>query len=601
MSQTSTKSERSPKMPAGTFSLTSSAGKVCDLTPLILDGAKLTVLFSQLCYDWGISYNLHRAEYHQLRRQCKTWQSAGLVTYETKTYDSCFVGIDQRSGVFVRATSRTPPETPNLIRSLQNSKSFAEPQKRLRLEKDEPLNLSSCQDERDIWKQMYAPQPETHRDYLLPGGRMSWFRLQAIRKCMGISDPNLFIRKTRADGKTYLNPELVGKLNNMQNLFEAWKEDVEKKNIILYCQSKRYDENGNLMDPYAEIPYRTRFTDVSRQIKNETTYENAIERSLELFETGIFITLTTDPQIQMRPKGEEFLRHVKEEKQTHIFEATGKGGNLWSANRSESKAWRKWYEAECHRRGYRIPYIRVVEFQKNGLIHTHILMFGCKWDISWHEFAEAWGTRYGQGFANKVYDIVKSTNESGEAKWVWADKSMKPKDTKGREPADYLKKYLRKAQGTPYIEKDSEGAIIKQARDGRFMYWVCGKRFFTISQCLRVYDFDELIEKEDRQSELWEFVGAPYAKDTLDVIRAHMYAPNKPPQCGPPDKEIPQKTYEREEDPDINDDAISEIILESVSEEIDPARIAYEQQLAQEDRWRLEHRERLRKNKEKEK
>ena len=71
MSQTPAKSARSPQTPAGIFTITSSTGKVCDLTSLILDGAKLTMLFSQLCYSWGISYNLKRAEYHQLREPVK--------------------------------------------------------------------------------------------------------------------------------------------------------------------------------------------------------------------------------------------------------------------------------------------------------------------------------------------------------------------------------------------------------------------------------------------------------------------------------------------------------------------------------------------------
>jgi hypothetical protein len=55
------------------------------------------------------------------------------------------------------------------------------------------------------------------------------------------------------------------------------------------------------------------------------------------------------------------------------------------------------------------------------------------------------------------------------------------------------------------------------------------------------------------------------------------------------------------EDPDINDDEISEILRESVPKDLDPARTAYEQQLTAEARWQKERRERLQKTKEKEK
>ncbi len=622
MSQTSTKSPRSPQTPAGIFTITSPTGKVCDLTSLILDGAKLTMLFSQLCYSWGISYNLKRAEYHQLRRQCKSWQSAGLVTYETKTYDSCFVGIDQRSGIFVRATGRTPPETPNLIRSLQNSKSFAEPQFELRLDKNEPLNLSSCQDERDIWREMYAPQPEIHPDYLLPGGRMSWFRLQAIRRCMEISDPNLFVRVKTADDKTIINPQLKKKQNEIQRLFEAWKRESKLKSIVLK------DTNPSTLDPYLVLDYKTRFTDLSRHIKNRDTYRDAIKQSLDMFKVGVFVTLTTDPQVQMRPRGDEFTRHFsfkdkKTDKKIHYeFDATGQGRNLWSANRAESRAWRGWYERQCHRFKTRIPYIRVVEFQKNGLIHTHLLLFGVEWNITWEQLAKDWGSRYNQGFMNHVYKI-----ENRDNKWQWAKPDEQPDDTKGRDPADYLGKYLKKAQDVPTVKCPDCGQIIssndedsitcpncgrkiKAPKDPRYMYWVCGKRFFTISQCLRKPDFDAEIEEFDRKSRqtaVWEFLGAPHTNE-VDMLIEEDIPPSKPaimdgwksPITQMKRKKLHEMDYlPPEEDPDINDDAVSEIILESVPQEIDPGRLAYEQQLAEETRWRLERRERLRKNKEK--
>jgi len=145
------------------------------------------------------------------------------------------------------------------------------------------------------------------------------------------------------------------------------------------------------------------------------------------------------------------------------------------------------------------------------------------------------------------------------------------------------------------------------------MYWVCGKRFFTISQCLRIQDFDAEIaeaERKARQTAVWEFLGAPHTNEVDELIENDI-PPSKPatmdgwesPITKAKREKLPEMAYvlPPEEDPDVNDDEISEIIRESVSEDIDPARIAYEQQLAEEARWQKERRERLKQTKEKEK
>lgn len=350
-----------------------------------------------------------------------------------------------------------------------------------------------------------------------------------------------------------------------------------------------------------------------------------------MFSDGVFITLTADPQIHMRKRGEEFERHVKDPNSgiTYEFELTGKGGNLWSANRSESRAWRGWYETLCHRYGRRVPYIRVVEFQKNGLIHTHLLLFGIYFKESWEDLAREWGERYGQGIMNQVYRV-----KNIDGVWQWANKNEQPNDTHGRTPADYLGKYLKKASDIPTVKCPKCGKIVSTPlsgevecpechtklhapRDGRYMYWVCGKRFFTISQCLREDDLDAALMK-DVMKELspynWEYLGAPDASLADDLIakdiRKHG-AYSTPPRLTMHEWESPYAKMRRErwddtmsryadaENPDINDDtrtAIAQSIehLQETPPEIISAEQHYQELLAMEREERKAQRERLR-------
>ncbi|MDE2524600.1 MAG: hypothetical protein O0X96_05675 [Methanocorpusculum sp.] len=467
----------------------------------------------------------------------------------------------------------------------------------------------------------------------VPGGKMSWFRRQALQRCIEINDYEMMIRDK--DGK--LQPDLQLKLDQMHNLFRAWKRDVRNKKIIL-----RNVAAGKYEDPFLILDYKTRFNDNWRAWKNEKAFKGGIETSLRKYQTAVFLTLTTDPKIFMSPRGEEFTRHIKDGKRTRAFTGTGKGLNLLAADRHESTAWRKWYEAECYRRGFRIPYIRVAEFQKNGLIHTHILLFGIQWDTPWHEFANDWGTKYQQGFMNKAYQV-----ENRGGKWVWAHAEYRPEDANNRDPADYLMKYLKKAQDVPAVKCKKCGEIIsvpddndvlcpacgthiKAPRDGRFMYWVCGKRFFTMSQSLRVYDFDADIAAEDRkkrQTAIYEYLGAEQGGDVEKFIAAQNgdeAVPKNAREAGdvarflaeyrrdhsPPirdiwvrrlrndefwkkwpfeDEEAPPGKLPPDEDPDTNDDIDLADFLGSIT----PERIAYENQLVEETRLMEERRKRL--------
>lgn len=606
------------------FLMVSDSGQTSDLTALLQAGAKLTVLFSQLCYDWEIPRKAKWA-YHRLRRQLQKWAESGLIDYYTNKTNSCTVDIEERPGVFCRARSGIQDKAPCLIRSLQNSKTFAAPQFGL-ISEPSPTE----------------PQP---RYNWLPGGRISWYRIQAIRKLQKIRDPDLFIRRKDETGKRVLNPKLTQAQKEISKLFEVWKKDISRKNIVMR------DISGNRKSTYLILNYKTRFTDNSRHWEIEKTYQGAVKKSLEQFDKGLFITLTSDPQIHMQPAGREFDRHVKDpqSKITYSFELEGQGGSLWTANRNESKAFRKWYEKTCHRFGCRIPYIRVVEFQKNGLIHTHLLMFGItdhyyktrkdkygntitkRYSFDWEELARDWGERYNQGIMNQVYRIQ---NVSG--KWEWTSSAEKPDDTAGRSPVDYLGKYLKKASDIPTIKcacgqicSSEDGTDIicpkcgkrhQAPADGRYMYWVMGKRFFTISQCLREYDIDAIIEKEDLkklQTAKWEFIGTPENGKVLDFIKKDArITKTQPSTTGhgwvikplaeeENKRSIIRRKFADEENPDIDDESPLKSILAGVTEEqaaavieITTAEAEYQRLLQLEREQRKARREELKRRKE---
>lgn len=438
-----------PRVPAGTFILEQN-GIVCDLSELIDYGAKFTVLLDKYKHVFNVSARAGDKHYFKLYHALKRWEKQGLLEYHSWAYDLRSPELTQRRGVFVRATDEARIKPPNLIDTVQNSKNFARP-------------------ENDLTWRGKIPN------------RCGWLRMHAIRRLLAVTNYEWFIRNNQTHA---LNPELTKKLDQTNALFDEWREESEKKVILL-----RNLSTGE----FTEKPYRTRFTDEARKKKNISIYQTGIENSLFKWKTGVFLTLTTDPKLWLSPKGQEFTRYIKDDKtgKTYQFDGIGKGATLYDANRHESTAWRRWYEKITHQKKRRIPYIRCVEFQENGLIHTHVLLFDITWDYDWYQFAKEWGTIYGQGFMNKAYEI----KNDGE-KWVW--KNHQPADAQNRAPADYLKKYLIKSMYDPR---------------GFAMYWATNKRFFTMSETVRYYSFDEKIEEAEYRESLkspipYDYVGS---------------------------------------------------------------------------------------------
>lgn len=240
-----------------------------------------------------------------------------------------------------------------------------------------------------------------------------------------------------------INPELKKPLKDVQITFGDWEDRILDKELF-------FDRGPG--SHIVKLPCRTRFTDKGRKVHNIKTYDRAWVRANQLFQRGVFVTLTTDPSLHK---------------------------SLWHANRHLSRAFNRYLSLLLARKkrnakkGFdsneehdhidngigRLKYISAYEFQENGLIHLHLVFFGIRYLARIDDIAEDWN-RCGQGRIVHAYGIRKEGD-------VWHWNKEQPKDAEGRSPVDYLRKYLEKAL---YVN-ESFG-----------MYWAVNKRFCSMSR-----------------------------------------------------------------------------------------------------------------------
>lgn len=470
-------------------------------------GANLPYLVDLACRKGGLQdrenpeyQTAYQRIYYRIYRRLQKLAKNGLLTL------SKVDGL-----VFAVPTNRL-----YLVRQEQNSKKANDPANRPNREQCEEI-LQATGD--------VDPKAGIPPLYRLPA-RSKPQRIEAIKSYLGIRNPTLFVRPD----PDHLNPDLIQALAPSENQFESYLEEVEDQVIILK-KTNPFAPGKN----WLTFPYTVRFNDQHKKIRNLKTYETGIDNSLASFEEGVFLTLTTDPLLWMGPSGMEFTRTITNKKTGEVlakFNAVAKGKTLWHANRHESEAWRQYYEKLVHRFGWRVPYIRVVEFMENGLIHLHVLFFGIRWLDDFRKVAYDWGVTYGQGFNCQISRIRKR-----DGKWDWASKKDEPTDSDGKDPGDYLKKYLKKALFNT---------------DGYSPYWVTNKRFFTMSQSLRYQEIIEAVKAkmERKTAGIYEFFGAVPGDQVSEAIARDGRRPRET-LCSPlPVDQLP-RTWTAEIHPDL--------------------------------------------------
>lgn len=214
---------------------------------------------------------------------------------------------------------------------------------------------------------------------------------------------------------------------------EYWSEI--NNTVLLF---KRKAALGDIDGEIKTRPYETRFNSLPRKIHQEKRYKALWNNAGVMFNRGVFLTLTTDPK-----------RHRNVEEANKAFGPALNRFMTWLRKRVKDLGYGK------------LSYITANEFQKNGLLHAHIVIFGLPYLEHYKRVSYLW-SRTGQGKIVYLYSLRKDAKG-----WYWT--RGKPKDAeKGQSCSDYLKKYLSK----------------NLQDDGQDLYWLFAKRFFTSSKTL---------------------------------------------------------------------------------------------------------------------
>lgn len=254
------------------------------------------------------------------------------------------------------------------------------------------------------------PKIDQKTTYNRPFGKSGPERIKAIKKTLNTID----IRRIQ---------------DSCQDQFYEYLDRCDDAELVFIPNPDK-----NLFGPSISMPYRTRFNDEGRKVAALKRYESIWDKCSTTYKNAIFLTLTTDPKLQT---------------------------NLWDANKKISKNFNRFMSFLTRRLGHRPKYLNVYEFQGNGRLHLHIIFFGIKYLIAGAEMRHLW-TKYGQG---EIFKFISMKNNNGVWEWV----KSKPSDAGSKSPADYLKKYLKKALF-------DEGAL--------YQYWIYNTRFFTYSRDL---------------------------------------------------------------------------------------------------------------------
>ncbi|MEM4819443.1 MAG: hypothetical protein QXQ91_03965, partial [Nanopusillaceae archaeon] len=241
-------------------------------------------------------------------------------------------------------------------------------------------------------------------------------------------------------------------------LFKSYLDDVEGKVIVL-----RNIEDGSFL----LLPYKHRFKYVRKYLRKYDDLWNFFSR----YSVGVFMTFTVDPS-QYK--------------------------NLWEVSREVPKAFNRFKSWLKKRLGFNPRHICVYEFQDNGRLHLHVILFGVS--RIGDKFTEITPelVRIGFGKINYLYKIV---NRGGG--WVWVKE--KPG---GGGPREYLRKYLIKSLVSDVSNSSSDDVGKGLAVYKLSMYWATGKRFFSYSR------IEGVKVEVVRGRGLYEFVGV---FDVLDV------------------------------------------------------------------------------------
>jgi len=150
----------------------------------------------------------------------------------------------------------------------------------------------------------------------------------------------------------------------IDELFQAYCNRVTKEQIVL----TRAPDGNPVFAQDITINYSTRFTSPHRRKQNLENFRSAYQKASKKHMKGVFLTLTSNPK---------------------------SGSSLWQINKKTQAAWGPFSKFLSRCLPKRAEWIKVAEFQKNGMLHYHVLIVGINWLLHKSVIQYAW-QKYGE-------------------------------------------------------------------------------------------------------------------------------------------------------------------------------------------------------------
>jgi hypothetical protein len=236
------------------------------------------------------------------------------------------------------------------------------------------------------------------------------------RKQLRKKDPEAILKidADRPDLPIYLSTKVKAlqlliknkKLNEEQKkelikLFKEYIEDVRQRRIILIPKKEYRGE----LEPII-LDYEVRFTSKRKAKRNKRQYRHIWKDTAKRYRWAVVITLTIDPKKVPNLWEARYLAQAE-------FNRYMTGLNKFLTGRARKYG----------RRVRRYSYARFIEYQENGMIHYHHVVFGVRWIKNENELAQK---NWRLGFV----DVQTLVNVRG--KWRFKKK-----------PKDYDERYRR--------------------------------------------------------------------------------------------------------------------------------------------------------------
>ena len=264
---------------------------------------------------------------------------------------------------------------------------------------------------------------------------------------------------------------------------------------------------------YRIVPYTTRYNDAGKAANIRTGFTGALEAATERYNRGAMVSLTVD--------GKRFESHS-------------------DATEAAIKAASDWISREGYQLGFSPEYVRVVDYQENGLIHFHICVFGVRVvdgnteagvpTLSEQHVREYWDNKKGIGSQVSVQPIHERGGD-----WILHD------DDGGRQTVRlYLGKRIRELTEISSMAPDE---LREKVESGDLtlwrhaLFWATQRRYYSASESL-----EDTTESETSGSKYnWEYVGTCRFEQIPEYVidDSVNYSRKRPPPATASTTELP--------------------------------------------------------------